>query len=39
MVDLKTQYNNIKEELDSAISSVLESTAFIRGKDVSLFED
>ncbi len=38
MVDLKTQYTNIKDEVDSAINSVIESTAFIRGKEVELLE-
>ncbi len=35
MVDLKRQYNKIKNEIDIAISNVIESTAFIGGKDVS----
>lgn len=39
MVDLKTQYINIKDEVDSAIRSVIESTAFIRGKEVGLLEE
>ena len=39
MVDLKSQYENIKQEIDQAIQSVINSTAFIRGKDVKLFED
>ena len=29
MVDLKTQYNNIKSDIDSAISNVIDNTAFI----------
>ena len=37
MVDLKGQYNNIKEEVDLAIHEVLESTAFINGKAVTDF--
>jgi UDP-2-acetamido-2-deoxy-ribo-hexuluronate aminotransferase len=37
MVDLKGQYNNIKEEVDLAIREVLESTAFINGKAVTDF--
>jgi len=37
-VDLKTQYNNLKAEIDSAICSVIEETAFIRGKFVKEFE-
>lgn len=39
MVDLKTQYSRISEEIDQSIKSVIESTAFIRGREVSLFED
>jgi dTDP-4-amino-4,6-dideoxygalactose transaminase len=39
MVDLRTQYENIRSEIDGAISSVLESTAFIRGPEVKLFEE
>ena len=39
MVDLKSQYGRIKPEIDDAIRSVINSTAFIRGKDVKLFED
>jgi dTDP-4-amino-4,6-dideoxygalactose transaminase len=38
MVDLKAQYKKIGPEIDSAIKSVLESTAFIKGPDVQLFE-
>lgn len=39
MVDLKAQYGKIGPEIDSAIKSVLESTAFIKGPDVKLFEE
>ncbi|HNW56555.1 MAG TPA: DegT/DnrJ/EryC1/StrS family aminotransferase [Bacteroidales bacterium] len=39
MVDLKGQYEKLKPEIDDAIQSVLESTAFIKGPDVKLFED
>lgn len=39
MVDLKGQYLKIKEEVDSAILSVIESTRFIKGPVVSEFED
>jgi UDP-2-acetamido-2-deoxy-ribo-hexuluronate aminotransferase len=39
MVDLKAQYEKIRPEIDSAIKSVLESTAFIKGPDVKLFEE
>jgi len=37
MVDLKTQYLKIKEEIDQAVLDVLDSTAFINGKPVSDF--
>ncbi len=37
MVDLKTQYSKIKEEVDLAIRDVLETTAFINGKAVTDF--
>lgn len=37
-VDLKAQYHSIKSEMDQAISSVLEETAFIGGKYVREFE-
>jgi dTDP-4-amino-4,6-dideoxygalactose transaminase len=39
MVDLHGQYLKIKNEVDSAIQGVLESTAFIRGDDVRQFQD
>jgi dTDP-4-amino-4,6-dideoxygalactose transaminase len=39
MVDLKAQYEKIGTEVDAAIKSVLESTAFIKGPDVKLFEE
>jgi UDP-2-acetamido-2-deoxy-ribo-hexuluronate aminotransferase len=39
MVDLKAQYEKIGAEIDIAIKSVLESTAFIKGPDVKLFEE
>lgn len=39
MVDLKTQYENIRSEIDNAIFSVINSTAFIRGPEVKLFEE
>jgi dTDP-4-amino-4,6-dideoxygalactose transaminase len=38
-VDLKTQYLNIKTEIDTAISSVINETAFIKGKYVNKFEE
>ena len=37
MVDLKRQYHKIKNEVDTAILNVLESTAFINGPDVQSF--
>lgn len=39
MVDLKSQYEKLGPEIDTAIKSVLESTAFIKGPDVRLFEE
>jgi UDP-2-acetamido-2-deoxy-ribo-hexuluronate aminotransferase len=39
MVDLKAQYQKIKPEIDAAVGAVLESTAFIKGPDVNLFEE
>ena len=37
-VDLKTQYLNIKPEIDEIFRDIFENTAFICGKYVSLFE-
>ena len=37
-VDLKSQYQSIKPEIDNAIASVIEDTAFVRGKYVNDFE-
>lgn len=37
-VDLKTQYLNIKEEIDRAISEVIANTAFVGGSFVQSFE-
>jgi len=39
MVDLRAQYDKIGAEIDVAMKSVLESTAFIKGPDVRLFEE
>ena len=39
MVDLKTQYNRLKTEIDVAISTVLDSTQFIKGPQVKKFEE
>jgi dTDP-4-amino-4,6-dideoxygalactose transaminase len=38
MVDLRSQYDRLKNETDEAIRNVLESTAFIKGPDVEAFE-
>jgi dTDP-4-amino-4,6-dideoxygalactose transaminase len=38
-VDLKTQYQGLKEEIDSAIHSVLENSQFILGSEVQAFEE
>jgi dTDP-4-amino-4,6-dideoxygalactose transaminase len=37
-VDLKVQYHSIKNEIDSAISEILESTQFVGGKKHDAFE-
>jgi UDP-2-acetamido-2-deoxy-ribo-hexuluronate aminotransferase len=39
MVDLKAQYETFGSEIDTAVKSVLESAAFIKGPDVKLFEE
>lgn len=38
MVDLKSQFNEIKDEIFQSFSNVLESCRFIGGENVSLFE-
>ena len=38
MVDLKTQYHNLKAEIDTALLDVLENTHFILGPNVQQFE-
>jgi len=38
-VDLKRQYQNIKKEIDDAVHSVINETAFIKGKYVQQFEN
>lgn len=38
IVDLKAQYHSIKEEIQNAITGVLESSQFILGKEVAAFE-
>lgn len=37
-LDLKAQYGNIKDEINAAVSKVLESTQFILGDEVTAFE-
>jgi dTDP-4-amino-4,6-dideoxygalactose transaminase len=37
-VDLKAQYQSIKDEVDAAIHRVLDSTAFVLGSEVEAFE-
>ncbi len=39
MVDLKSQYVNIKEDIDLAIQEVIDTTSFINGKSVSKFSE
>ncbi|NMB52734.1 MAG: aminotransferase class V-fold PLP-dependent enzyme, partial [Bacteroidales bacterium] len=39
MVDLKVQYQKLETEINSAIKSVLKSTAFIKGPEVKVFEE
>lgn len=39
MVDLHGQYLRIKEEVDRAIQEVINSSAFIRGKEVGMFQE
>ena len=39
MADLKTQYRNLKPEIDAAIARVIESSAFILGPEVAAFEE
>jgi len=38
MVDLKSQYEKIKPQVDAAIQNVLENTAFINGPEVKAFQ-
>lgn len=38
MVDLKTQYEHIKDEVNQAILNVIETTAFINGPEVKTFQ-
>lgn len=38
-VDLKSQYQSIREEINAAVLGALESTQFVLGKDVAAFEE
>jgi len=38
LVDLKRRYESLKPEIDAAIHNVIDTTAFINGPDVKLFE-
>ena len=38
MVDLKSQYQKIKPEIDSAIANVIDNTEFINGSQVKVFQ-
>lgn len=39
MVDLKSQYLKIKDQVDAAILDVIDSTAFIKGPEVNAFQE
>lgn len=39
MVDLRTQYERIKSDIDQAIQQVIDNTAFINGPDVKAFSE
>ena len=39
MVDLKSQYEKIKQEVDVAVQNVINNTAFINGPDVKAFKE
>lgn len=39
MCDLKGQYIKVKSEIDTAIQQVIDSTSFIKGKEVNQFQD
>jgi dTDP-4-amino-4,6-dideoxygalactose transaminase len=39
LVDLKAQYQSIRQEIDAAIAEVLEGSAFILGRHVAAFEE
>ncbi len=39
MVDLKTQYERIRQEVDAAMAEVIQNTQFIKGPQLKKFED
>jgi len=39
LVDLKTQYSSIKEEIDSAIKEIIENSVFVLGEKLEQFEN
>mgnify|MGYP001206636955 CR=1 FL=1 len=39
MVDLRSQYDRLKSDIDRAIEGVIDSAAFIKGPDIRLFEE
>ena len=39
MVDLKTQYEHLKSDIDAGIREVIESTQFVKGPQVSRFQE
>ncbi len=39
MVDLHTQYLKIKTEVDAAIQKIIDTSAFVKGEEVSFFEN
>ncbi|MCR5049911.1 MAG: DegT/DnrJ/EryC1/StrS family aminotransferase [Paludibacteraceae bacterium] len=39
MVDLQTQYERIKQEIDNGIKQVIESAAFVKGPQVTVFQE
>ncbi len=39
MADLRAQYERLKPEIDEAINSVLQSTAFVKGPEIKKFEE
>ena len=39
MVDLKSQYKNIKNEIDAVILKIIESSQFINGPEVNIFKE